>query len=281
MKKTFLARRNALLSSANISWGSYALIIALCLFFLRFAAPDFFWKVFAPVFRSADSLAAGSHAFVSSFGDTAKLSLRNEILANENLALANENQALLQKTTSLEALLGSPVPGTKNISSGILAGVVARPPEAPYDTLVLAQGSRAGIALGQGVFGAGNVPIGVISSVLDDFSRVTLFSSPGVSIAGWIGSANIPLTVTGAGAGSMSASLARSANISVGDSVFGPGPGMLPIGTVTRIDESPSSPSVTLRITPALNLFSVSWVVVRDTGAALLDALLQATSTAP
>lgn len=280
MKRTFLARRNAFLSSANISWGSYALIIALFLFFMRFAAPDFFWKVFAPVFRSADSLAAGSHAFLSSFGDVAKLSLRNEILADENAALANENQALLQKTASLEALLGSPAPG-KSTPSGILAGVVARPPEAPYDTLVLAQGSRAGIALGQEVFGAGNVPIGVISSVLDDFSRVTLFSSSGVSIAGWVGSANIPLTVTGVGAGSMSASLARSANIAVGDSVFGPGPGMLPIGTVTRIDESPSSPSITLRIMPALNLFSVSWVVVRDTGAALLDALPQATSIAP
>lgn len=280
MKKTFLARRNAFLSSANISWGGYALLIAVVLFFMRFATPDFFWKVFAPVFRSADSLAAGSHAFFSSFGDAAKLSLRNETLVSENAALANENQAFLKKMASLEALFGSPAPG-ESTPSGILAGVLARPPEAPYDTLVLAQGSRAGIALGQEVFGAGNVPIGVVSSVLDDFSRVTLFSSPGVSIAGWVGSANIPLTVTGVGAGSMSASLTRSANIIVGDSVFGPGPGMLPIGTVTRIDESPSSPSMTLRIVPALNLFSISWVVVRDTGAALLDALPQTTSTAP
>ena len=78
----------------------------------------------------------------------------------------------------------------------------------------------------------------------------------------------------------MSASLARSASVVVGDTVFGPGPGMLPIGTVARIDDDPSSPSLTLHIMPKINLFSVSWVVVRDTGAAFLDAL-EATSTQP
>lgn len=263
-----------------MSWGGYALIIAVFLFLMRLVAPNFFWQVFTPVFRSADSLTAGSHAFFSSFGDTAKLSLQNETLANENAALANENHALLQKTASLEALLGSPATG-KNTAQEILAGVVARPPESPYDTLIIAQGSHAGVALGYEVFGAGNVPIGVVSAVLGDFSRVALFSSPGMSIAGWVGSAHIPLTITGAGAGSMSASIARSAAIATGDSVFAPGPGMLPIGTVTRIDESPPAPSMTLRITPTLNLFSVSWVVVRDIGNALLHTSLQATSTKP
>ena len=39
-------------------------------------------------------------------------------------------------------------------ASGILAGVVARPPESPYDTLVLAAGKNAGVTLGMEVFGA-------------------------------------------------------------------------------------------------------------------------------
>lgn len=280
MKKTFLAKRNAFLSSANISWGGYALAVAALLLLARLLAPNLFWQAFTPVFRGADALAASGHAFLSSFGDTAALSLQNETLVRENAALASENQALLQKTADLEGLIGPAAPGG-NTASGILAGVVARPPESPYDTLVLAAGARAGIARGQEVFGAGNVPIGIISLVLADFSRVTLFTSPGVSITGWVGSAHVPLTITGSGAGSMSASLARSASIVAGDSVFAPGPGMLPIGKVVRIDGDPASPSMTLRIMPALNLFSVSWVLVRDTGTALLGALPQATSTLP
>lgn len=272
MKKTFLTKRNALLSSTDVSWGAYALIATVLVLLLRLLAPNFFWYVFAPVFRSADSLATESHRFFSSFGDTAKLALQNERLLNENTALANENQALLEKATSLSELLDSSVSSPvsrENGASGILAGVVTRPPESPYDTLVLAGGTRVGIVLGMKAFGAGGVPIGRVSSVLTDFSRVTLFSSPGVKTAGWVGHARVPLTITGSGAGVMNASLARSTGVIVGDSVFAPGPGMLPIGRVTRIDSDPSSPSITLRIMPALNLFSIAWVLLRDTGATL------------
>ena len=59
--------------------------------------------------------------------------------------------------------------------SGIIAGIVARPPASPYDTLVLSAGSEEGVTLGMEAFGAGGVPLGVVSSVLANFSRVTLF----------------------------------------------------------------------------------------------------------
>lgn len=280
MKKTFLVKRNALLSFTYIPWSGFALIIVISLFLVRFFAPNLFWQILAPVFHGADSLATESHAFFSGFGNNTKLSLQNENLVNENIALANENQTLLQKEASLEALLGLSVSG-KNTTSKILAGVIAHPPEIPYDTLVLAAGFRAGIALGQEVFGAGDVPIGIISAVFADFSRATLFSSPGVRVSGWVGPTDIPLTITGSGAGTMKATLPRSVSVAIGDTVFGPGPGMLPLGKVTRIDGNPTAPSVTLRITPALNLFSVSWVIVRGASTALLNALSQATSTLP
>jgi cell shape-determining protein MreC len=118
-------------------------------------------------------------------------------------------------------------------------------------------------------FGAGGVPLGKVTSVLSDFSRATLFSSPEMTTNGWVGSAKVPLTITGSGAGTMSASLARSADVSVGDTVSISGPGMLPVGVVVRIDSDPSSPAVTLRITPAVNPFSITWVLLRDTGATL------------
>ncbi|MEK7554025.1 MAG: rod shape-determining protein MreC [Patescibacteria group bacterium] len=268
MKRTFLAKRNAIFSPANISWGNAALAAAVFLLLLRLLAPNLFWKIFTPAFRASDALAEASHAIFVSFSDTTKLALRNEELANENAALANENQALTKKVENISGL----VPDV----DGVTAGVVARPPLSPYDTLVLSAGSGDGVVLGMEAFGAGNVPIGIISSVSSDFSRATLFSAPGVTVNGWVGKNNLPLVIKGAGGGTMSASVARSANIVVGDTVFAPGPGMLPIGRVVRVDNDPSSTSVTLRITPALNLFSIAWVSLRDTG-----ALLSATSTLP
>lgn len=271
MKKTFLVKRNSLLSSADVSWGVCALACALVIFLMRLLAPNFFWYAFAPVFRGADALSAESHSFLNSFGNTAALASRNEQLANKNAALASENRTLSQKIADISALSKSQATPT-----GVLAGVVARPPESSYDTLVLAAGSEAGISLGQEVFGAGGVPIGVISSVLTDFSRVTLFSASGTNTSGWVGRAGLPLTIFGAGAGAMNASIARSANIVAGDTVFVPGPGQLPIGSIVRVESDPSSPSVTLRIQSAVNPFSISWVVVRETMPALL---LSATST--
>ena len=269
MKKTFLAKRNALLSSASARWGVLALSCVLALFFVRLLAPNFFLQIFAPLYRAADVLAAQSESFISGFKNTSELAVRNAQLMAENTALMNENKALLQKEKDTVALG----------DSGILAGVVAHPPLSPYDTFILAAGSNDGVALGMEAFGDGGVPLGVVSLVLADFSRVTLFSAPGITTSGWVGNKNTFVTLTGAGAGALQAVVPRAANIAVGDAVFVPGPGALPIGKVARIDGKPSAPSVTLRIAPALNIFGVTWVVLRDVGSALAGASLCATST--
>lgn len=271
MKKTFLARRNALFSSADVSWGVYALSVSIFLCFVRFLAPNFFWQAVTPVFRSADFVATKSHLFFSSFSDAAKLVIQNEKLLEENTALVNENQALRQAAADIEMLP----------DGGILASVVARPPESPYDTLILAMGSTAGVAIGQEAFGEGGVPVGVVSSVTADFSRVTLFSAPHTVIHGWVGQKRTLLTIFGAGAGAMNASLSHSADIMVGDTVFAPGPGMLPIGVVARVDGDPSSPVVTLRIKPNANLFSIARVRLRDVGTMMLRDAFSVTPVVP
>ena len=277
MKRTFLARRNALLTSRDVSWGVFALVFVLLVLLLRFLAPNAFWWAFSPVFRSADALSAQTHFLLSGFENTANLALRNEQLVRENAALTSENQALLQKATNLGALSGPAASG--KAAPGIIAGIIARPPASPYDTLVLSLGANADVAVGMEAFGDGGVPLGVVTDVLPDFSRVTLFSAFGMSVDGWVGRTNIPLTVLGGGGGAMRASLARSAGVKVGDGVFIPGPGALPVGSVVRIDSDPSSPSVTLQIEPALNPFSVTWAELRATGPAFTGSLSWATST--
>ena len=256
-----MLKRNALVTSASLSWGGVALIAVLLLLALRILAPNVFWLALAPAFGASDTLADASHAFVSSFADTAALALLNEDLLRRNDALVRENEALKEQLGSVVGLAEQP--------RGIIAGVVARPPMSPYDTLVLAAGSNAGVTLGMNAFGEDNVPLGVVTSVLTDFSRITLFSAPGVTFYGSVGAARLPLTIRGAGAGALHASAPRSAGIRVGDTVFAPGPGNLPIGAVARIDSDPSVSSVTLRIVPAVNPFSVTWVELRENGSTL------------
>ncbi|MCR4275910.1 MAG: rod shape-determining protein MreC [Candidatus Parcubacteria bacterium] len=278
MKKTFLAKRNALLSSASISWGTGALACAVLVLLVRLIAPNFFLQAFAPAFNVSNIIALKSHAFFNSFGDTAALAARNEQLMEENAALASENQALLEKEASVGALIGASA-SQKTANPGILAGVMAHPPVSPYDTIVLSVGSNSGVTLGMEAFGEGGVPLGAISSVTTDFSRATLFSAPGMVTHGWIKGADMPLNIFGAGGGAMNASLSRSAGVNVGDTVFAPGPGMLPIGSVVRIDSDPSAPGISLRIMPTTNPSSLTWVLLRDTGTALTNLFFIATST--
>ncbi|MDB5244507.1 MAG: Rod shape-determining protein MreC [Parcubacteria group bacterium] len=280
MKKTFLTRRNAFLLSGGVSWGGYALIIVLLLIAVRLIVPNVYFHIFAPVFRSADALASTSHSFFGFFNSSAELTKANERLLQENAALANENEALIQKEASLEALLGTSE-SNRIITPAVLAGVIARPPESPYDTLIVDKGTHSGVVVGQEAFGPGNVPLGVVTTALADFSRITLFSAPGMSAIGSVGSKNIPLTVMGGGGGVLNASLTRPSDVAVGDLVFLPGPGALPAGKVVRIDGDPTSPSMTLRIQPRVNLFTLYFVTIRDAGESLKGTLMTATTTKP
>lgn len=274
MKKTYLARRNALISPTGVSWGAGALIFALLFLGFRIIAPNAFFTAIAPLFGVSEAIARGSHSIFSRFSDAAALASANERLAAENAELASENAALTAKLNAQSLLLG----GTSVRSSGTFADIVSRPPTSPYDTFVLGAGSKDGVTSGMEAFGPGNVPVGIVTSVLADFSELTLFSSPGVVTYGWVGRASIPVAITGAGGGAMSASAPRAANIASGDTVYLPGPGQLPIGSVARVDSDPLSPAVTLRIVSAVNLFSMPAVVLRTTG---IGGISFATSTRP
>ncbi len=261
MKKTFLTKRNALLSGESVSWGIVALAFAIVMLLMRLLTPNLFWYITAPAFSTAGVLTDKSHIFLSIFGDRSALTIENEQLRNENAALVSENQALVKRV------------GDTITSLGIVASIASRPPESPYDTLIISAGREDGVVVGMEAFGIvnaqkniGGIPIGVVSNVMDRYSRVTLFSSPRSTLNGWVGKESVPLIIRGEGAGAFSASVARSAEINVSDIVYAPGPGMLPIGSVARIDGDLSAPSVTLRIQSSVNIFSLSLVDLRDSG---------------
>ena len=280
MKKTFLAKRNALMTPAGFSAGAAALAFVAALALVRFVFPGLFLLAVSPFWSAGNALSVATHPFFASVGDARALSAQNETLTAENQALANENRALSDKVASLAALLGD-TSGSPALVSGIVSGVVARPPVSPYDTFVLGRGTDDGVARGMEAFGDGGVPLGVVTSVTAGFSRVTLFSAPGESLAAWVGSAHTPVELTGAGAGAFSARSPRAAAIHEGDAVYAPGPGGLPIGSVRKIAGDPAAPTVELDIAPALNPFSQTWVVLRDASGGLVSALTCATTSAP
>ncbi len=257
MKKTFLAKRNAWLSPSGVSWGAGALLFVLALLLVRILFPGFVLEITAPVFGVGDWIAGEVQNLSSGFDSNAGLARANAELLAQNEALSLENRTLVEQGADTAKLMAP-----MNSAHDVIAGVILRPPESPYDTLVIGAGSAEGIAQGREVFGPGGVPLGTISSVSTDDSRVTLFSATGVQTPAWVGSTRIPLNLIGSGGGTFVATVPRTAPIAVGDLVLVGAPGAIPIGSVTRIDTDSSSPTLSLRIVPAINLFSLTWMRV-------------------
>jgi len=245
-------------------WSVAALALALLFVLARVLVPDLFMRSVGPVLGAGGSLSASAAGFFSSFGDARALAEKNAELARQNAALALENRMLGERLADLKALSGT-APAVES-ARGIVAGVLARPPTTLYDTLVLSAGTDAGVYPLMGVLGAGGVPLGTVSEVGAHTSRARLFSAPGVATDAWVGSARIPVTLEGAGAGSFRASVSQGTGISEGDTVYLPGPGAIPMGRVARIAGAASDPVVRLSIAPFINPFSVTWVLLVDVG---------------
>lgn len=236
-------------------------VVVLVLFGIRTFAPGFFFAASAPLLKSGTSVTASVGNTVNGFADASHLATENEALAEQLLTLKNQNQVLTARSQDLTKLLG----GTEENIQGITAGVLARPPESPYDTLVVGAGTADGVKVGAEVFAQGGVPVGTIAAASAHSSQVRLFSSSGTKTSGWVGESRLPVSLVGAGAGAYTASLPKGAGVAVGDLAYLPGPGAIPMGTVVRLDTDPSSPLEILRIQPNVNLFSVTWVQISKT----------------
>jgi cell shape-determining protein MreC len=261
MKKQYLHRRSS--SVQRNSWlaiFAMTVLVVILFFILRILAPSVFVVVGAPLWKSGASLEGGVGNAFSGFDNLSKLSQQNSALQDQVTTLENENAALTARSQDLTKLLGGQQ--TANDGGGILAGVLAGPPVSPYDSLIVAGGTDEGVHAGAEVFAQGGIPIGVVKSTTAHTASIALISTTGVTTDGWVGDNRIALTLTGAGAGAFSATLPATATISVGDSVFVPGPGAIPIGTIAKIDADPSSPTVMLHIQPLVNIFSLTWVEI-------------------
>ena len=104
----------------------------------------------------------------------------------------------------------------------VLAGVLARPPGVPYDTLMVDAGRVEGVVMGQRVSAGGTTLVGTVGEVYEYTARVILFSSPGESYSVLLRGTE-PLTVEGQGAGSLVGQVPVDTVVSVGDVVVFPG----------------------------------------------------------
>jgi len=247
--------QNGYVPGRGSATGGIVVLIIVVLIVIRLIAPTVWHTMTTPLWRVGHVVSIR----LGGVGESKMtLSSERDTYAAQVAALANQNAALTAKVTDLTKLLGT----RTQPDPGIVAAVLARPPVAPYDVLIIDQGTSAGVTLGALVTGEGGTPIGTIGQTDASQSRVTLFSTRGIQSPGWVGASHIPVTFTGAGAGAFTVSVPKIAGVQVGDGAYLASGGAYPVGTVIKIEVDPSSPNVSLDVRPYANPFSLAWVTV-------------------
>ena len=148
-----------------------------------------------------------SGAVVFSFLDTAVVSLISPVWKAENVIIRNfrngaiffvsqkklveENTALKEKLSSLELkILSLPreqtqesilleLVGRRRELNTVIATVLTRPPQTPYDIIIIDAGSNDSITLGSEVSLSEGPILGIVSEVFPRRAKVKLFSASG------------------------------------------------------------------------------------------------------
>lgn len=259
MKKPFFHKRNTLIRFRIFSFSTSLLALGVLLIIFRVTMPGLFLEATAPLLSIGTSLTTGISNVTNSFADTRALTHEKTQLLMQNNILLRENKTLTARVQDMTALIGTSTPRVR----GIVANVLARPPQSPYDTLLINTSASSRITPGDYVLAQGGTPIGTIGTVYAHTAYVVLFSTPNATTTAWVGTKRIPITLIGTGAGTFAARVVRQAGVSIGDSILVSGPGSVhAIGTVVRLDTRPVATMTTLRIRPLVNIFSLTTVEV-------------------
>lgn len=241
-----------------------AVVIALLGAAILYFAPDFssaFGGTVGKPFWRARIFVNDKFAYIGSFTRT-----RN-FLIEENKRLKgeiDENKARLMSLDSLSSeykkLLESF--GRDEIESRILAVVLAKPPQSPYDTIVLDIGEKHGISIGDRIFGLGDAALGEIISVHDSVSNARLFSSAETETHAIIERTDQTIIMNGTGGGGFESKVPQDTDIQINDVVVLPKSKVSVVGIVVNIESAVTSSFKRVIIQSPLNLNYIRWVEV-------------------
>jgi len=151
-----------------------------------------------------------------------------------------------------------------------LANILSKPNQSIYDTLLIDVGAKQGLQIGDIVFALGNVPIGRISDIFSNSSKVVLFSNAGEKtqaiVSGQLASPNqdgdVFMELIGRGGGNFEMILPRDFTLQKGDQVVMPGLNSSVLAIVQTIISDLRDPFQKALLTSPVNIQELKFVEV-------------------
>ena len=186
--------------------------------------------------------------------------------------LKQENAELKSKILILEPLekenqelktMMSNAPAEKKY---ILGAIISRPPQSPYDVLIIDAGSDSGVKEGMTATAFSNILLGYVTDVFSKTSKVKLVSFPGEETNAIIESVSlgtkISATAIGRGGGDMEIKIPSSLEVHSGDRIVTPGTYPLMLGIVEKAEINLSDPFQKIFFRLPVNLQELQWVMI-------------------
>lgn len=194
--------------------------------------------VFRPVLILGNNIGRALSNAGSYFYSKKSLLLENEDLKsklNEQEARISNYDSILGENLEIKEIFER----KSEKADMVLAGILSKPNQSLYDTLVIDAGTKNGILIGQKVFALGNVPIGRIAEIYPDSAKVILYSNPGETTEVVISGKDTFMQVVGRGGGNFEIILPRDFVLEKGTEAVLPGINPYIVGIVQTIVSDP------------------------------------------
>jgi len=147
----------------------------------------------------------------------------------------------------------------------LLATVVARPNQLPYDQLLINRGFNQGVEENVPVFLGKDQVIGLVSKVQANTSLVTLISTPGFRATAYIVGPNIYTYTEGMGGGIVRVQVPQGVLLQTGNLVMFPAIDSGVYGSIDEISTSPTQPEQYGYVTTGTSLQNLQYVTIGRT----------------
>jgi len=177
--------------------------------------------IFSPLYKIGSRIGDNFNNFATYFRSKQKLEKDNTILKNINnnlLAQTDNYQILKEENENLKNILNR----TNKKENLVLATILSKPSVSFFDTLIVDVGEKNGVLAGDLVLAYGDIPIGRVSEVYRNTSKITLFSSSGEKTTGIIKGKDIYVEVIGRGGNNFEIILPSDLNIYEGIKILLP-----------------------------------------------------------
>lgn len=240
-------------------------IIFLVLFYFRSGIWSGFsymaGGLFRPVLVLGNSIGTKISSLNSYFSSKQTLYDQNQTLLgqlNKEEARISNYNSLLAENENLKEILKR----KDEKAPMVLSAILSKPNKSLYDTLVIDVGVNKGIEVGDIVFASGNIPIGKISEVYGNSSKVVLFSNSEEKTQAVISGKNVFMDLVGRGGGNFEMILPRDLVLQKGDQVTMPGIHPYLLAVVETIISDPRDPFTKALLVSPVNIQSLKFVEV-------------------